>query len=74
MPEYKLVMVFNNEGDKMSTMTIADAKTDIIETQAVALMDAIIAADVFRPQKFQLLTKADCKLIATTTSDFFDQA
>lgn len=74
MPEYKLVMVFNNSLDKKTTMTIAEAMPEITQVQAVALMDAIIAADLFRPQNATLVSKADCRLVATTESDFFDQA
>lgn len=74
MEKYKLVMVFINSGGRNSTITITDAKTDITQEQATGLMDTIISSGVFVPQQLTLVSKQDCKLIATTTSDFFDVA
>ena len=74
MPEYKLVMIFKNSLDKKSSMTISEARSDLTQAEAVAAMDDIIAADIFIPSGATLLEKADCQLLATTTSDFYDAA
>lgn len=67
-------MSFKNSGDKNTIMSISEARPDVTQAEAVAAMDAILAADIFRPNGFTLLTKADCKLVETTESDFFDVA
>lgn len=72
MPSYKIVMNFKNSGDKNTTMTIPDAKPTVTQAEAVAAMDAILTADIFRPGGFSLLSKVDCKLVETTESDFYD--
>ena len=67
-------MSFKNSGDKNTIMSISEARPDVTQAEAVAAMDAILAADIFPPNGFTLLTKADCKLVETTESDFFDVA
>jgi len=73
MPTYKLVMVFKNSDDKSTTLTISDADPAVTQAAAVAAMDAIVAADIFQPSGLTLVSKTDCKLIATTESDFYDK-
>lgn len=74
MPEYKLSMVFGNSADKTSTITLSNVDPEVTQAQAVALMDLIISTDIFMPQTEHLLSKNDCKLIATTVDDFYDKA
>lgn len=73
MPTYKLVMVFKSSNDKSATLTISDADPAVTQAAAIAAMDAIIAADIFQPSGMSLVSKTDCKLIATTESDFYDR-
>lgn len=72
MPDYKITMDFKNSGGKNTTMTIPDARPDVTQAEAVAAMDAILAANIFSPGGLDLVAKADCKLVETTQSDFFD--
>ncbi|KAF5068301.1 hypothetical protein DSECCO2_244610 [anaerobic digester metagenome] len=72
MPEFKIAMTFKNAMNKNTAMTIADARPDVTQAQAVAAMDAILAADIFRPGGIALVEKVDCKLVETTQSDFYD--
>jgi len=74
MASFKIVMNFKDTMGKNSTMTIADAKPTVTQAAAMAAMDAILAADVFRPGNVALATKVDCKLVETTVSDFYDAA
>lgn len=74
MANFKLAMVFKNTEGKNVTMTIADAKPTVAQAEAVAAMDAILAADIFRPGNIALASKVDCKLVETTVSDFYDAA
>lgn len=55
-------MSFKNSGDKNTIMSISEARPDVTQ-QKRSNMDAILAADIFRPNGFTLLTKADCKLV-----------
>lgn len=72
MPSYKILMNFKNSGNKNTAMTISDARPTVTQAEAVAAMDAILTADIFRPSGFTLVSKVDCKLVETTESDFFD--
>lgn len=72
MPSFKIAMNFKNSGDKNTNMTIPDARPTVTQAEAVAAMDAILAADIFRPNGLSLLSKVDCKLVETTESDFYD--
>ncbi len=74
MASFKIVMNFKNSADKNTVMSIADARPDVTQAEAVAAMDAILAADVFRPGGLTLVAKHDCKLVETTESDFYDAA
>jgi Protein of unknown function (DUF2922). len=72
MASFKIVMNFKNDVGKNVTMTVADAKPTVTQAEAVAAMDAILAADIFRPDNIALSSKLDCKLVETTVSDFYD--
>ena len=72
MAEFKLVMVFKNAMDKNVSMTIPNIKPTVTQAQAVALMDTILTANVFAPDNSSLVSKVDCKMVETTTSDFYN--
>ena len=72
MAEFKLVMVFKNAADKNVSMTIPNIKPTVTQAEAVALMDTILTANVFAPDNSSLVSKVDCKMVETTTSDFYN--
>lgn len=72
MASFKILMNFKNTNGKNVSMTIPDAKPTVTQAVAMAAMDAILAADVFRPDNVALAAKADCKLVETTSTDFYD--
>ena len=72
MAEFKLVMVFKNAADKNVSMTIPNIKPTVTQAQAVALMDTILTSNVFAPDNSSLVSKVDCKMVETTTSDFYN--
>lgn len=72
MAEFKLAMVFKNAVDKNVSMTIPDVKPTVTQAEAVALMDTILTTGIFTPNNIELVSKVDCKLVETTTSDFYD--
>lgn len=72
MAEFKLAMVFKNAVDKNVSMTIPDVKPTVTQAEAVALMDTILTAGIFTPDNIALVSKVDCKMVETTTSDFYN--
>ena len=72
MAEFKLAMVFKNALDKNVSMTIPDIKPTVTQAEAVALMDTILTTGIFAPDNTSLVSKVDCKLVETTTSDFYN--
>ena len=72
MAELKLAMVFKNAMDKNVSMTIPNIKPTVTQAEAVALMDTILTANVFAPDNSSLVSKVDCKMVETTTSDFYN--
>lgn len=53
MPSYKIVMNFKNSGGKNTTMSFSDARPDVTQAEAMAVMDTILAANVFQPDGIQ---------------------
>lgn len=72
MASFKIAMNFKDTLGKNVTLSIPDAKPTVTQAVAMAAMDAILAADIFRPNNAALATKVDCKLAETTVSDFYD--
>ncbi|MBC3804283.1 DUF2922 family protein [Acetobacterium fimetarium] len=72
MAELKLAMVFKNAMDKNVSMTIPDVKPTVTQAEAVALMDTILTVGIFTPDNIALVSKVDCKMVETTTSDFYN--
>ena len=68
--EYTLSMVFNTEYDKKITFSINDVKPDITEAQANALMDTIIANDVFLLNSGGIKSKVSSQMVGRTVTKF----
>ena len=68
--EYTLSMVFNTEAGLKVTFSINDVKPDITEVQANALMDTIIAKDVFLPSSGALKSKVSSQMVARNVTKF----
>ncbi|MHB8077349.1 DUF2922 domain-containing protein [Desulfosporosinus fructosivorans] len=62
-----LRMTFNNALGNAVTITLANPKTDLTAAQVEAVMDQIIARNIF------LISKRDVKIVNTTTDDLYDQ-
>ena len=60
--EYVLSMVFLTESGLKSTLSISGVKSNITEAQANALMDTIIAKNIFLPTAGALTTKSSAQL------------
>lgn len=68
--EFSLSMVFlNASGDKVP-LTISGVKSDITQAEVSALMDTIIAKDVFLYKGGSLVSKYSAQLIERQTTKF----
>lgn len=68
--EYVLTMVFATEKGGKSTITINAVKPGLTEVQANALMDTIIAKNVFLTPTGGLVSKAEAKLTERKVTKF----
>lgn len=60
--EYILSMTFNTAGGKKATISISNVKQNITKEQAVALMDTILAKNVFTTDSGDFASKESAKL------------
>lgn len=70
MPTVELVFAFLRADGGTSRITIDNAREDVTEVEANALMDQIIAADIFEPNGSSLSEKLSIELISTETVEF----
>jgi hypothetical protein len=68
-----LRMSFNTSLGGAMTITLPDPKAGITAAEIEAVMDQIIAKDIFLTSGGALLSKRDVKIVNTTTDDLFDQ-
>ena len=67
-----LRLTFTTAGGKTFAITIPNPKGDLQQAEAVAVMDSIIASDLFLTSSGALTGIRDIKAIDTTTNDYFD--
>lgn len=67
-----LRLTFNNAVGTAVSFTLPEPKADLTAVQVEAVMDQIIAKDVFLTSGGALVSKRDIKLIDTTTDDLYD--
>ena len=68
--EYTLSMTFVNTGGDKISISIAGVKPGITQTQASALMDTIIAKDIFLSKGGALTAKYAAQLTERTVTKF----
>ncbi|WP_160683853.1 DUF2922 domain-containing protein [Clostridium sp. C2-6-12] len=68
--EYVLTMVFATEKGGKTTISINGVKSTFTEAQANALMDTIIAKNVFLTPTGALVSKADAKMTERKITKF----
>lgn len=67
-----LRMTFNNALGKAVSITLQEPKADLTTAQIEAVMDQIIAKDIFLTSGGALVSKRDVKIVDTTTNDMYD--
>jgi len=68
-----LRMTFNNASGNAVTITLPEPKADLTAVQIEAVMDQIIAKNIFLTTGGELISKRDVKIVDTTTDDLYDQ-
>jgi len=67
-----LRMTFNNALGSAVSFTIPEPKVDLTAAQVEAVMDQMIAKNIFLTSGGALVSKRDIKIIDTTTDDLYD--
>ena len=68
--EYILTLTFNTEAGKKASLTITDVKETITSEEANALMDTIIANNIFNTKSGGFVRKVDAKLTERKITTF----
>ena len=61
--EYSLQMVFLCESSEKSSITISEVKPGLTNTDVIALMDTIIASNIFETSKGALISKYSAQVV-----------
>ena len=61
--EYSLQMVFLCESGEMSSITISEVKPGLTNSDVIALMDTIIASNIFETSKGALISKYSAQVV-----------
>ena len=61
--EYSLQMVFLCESGEKSSITISDVKPGLTNSDVIALMDTIIASNIFITSKGALISKYSAQVV-----------
>lgn len=67
-----LRMTFNNAAGSAFTLTLPQPKAALTAAEIEAVMDQIIAKNIFLTSGGDLVSKRDVKIVDTTTDDLFD--
>lgn len=67
-----LRMTFNNASGSAVSFTLPEPKADVTAAAIEAVMDQIIAKNIFLTTGGELASKRDIKLVDTTTDDLYN--
>ena len=67
-----LRMSFNNASGSSVSFTLVNPRVDLTTVEIEAVMDQMIAKDIFLTSGGALVSKRDIKIIDTTTEDLYD--
>lgn len=66
----KLVMVFKNEVDKQTTISIDNPRDDVTEAEIKAAMDLIVEKDIFKRNSYSIIEAVEAKIVNTQTNEY----
>ena len=68
--EFTLSMTFLTSTGEKATMSVSDVKENLTQEEAVALMDAIIANDIFETSKGNFVAKSAAQVTERAVTKF----
>jgi hypothetical protein len=68
MPEKTLVMTFLNEMGSRASITLPGIRDDVTELEVIAVMDSIIAKNIFSTSGGDLVTKHSAQITERTVT------
>ncbi|MGL5711973.1 MAG: DUF2922 domain-containing protein [Paraclostridium sp.] len=68
--EVKLLMTFMTEFGRKVSLFVTDPREDVTEAEIKAVMDLIIAKNIFAPSGENIVTAKEAKIVQTETTEF----
>lgn len=68
--EVKLLMTFMTQLGKKVSLFVTDPRQDVTESEIKAVMDLIIAKNIFAPGGDEIATAQEAKIVQTETTEF----
>ena len=68
--EVKLLMTFMTQFGRKVSLFVTDPREDITEAEIKAVMDLIIAKNIFAPNGENIVTAKEAKIVQTETTEF----
>ena len=68
--EVKLLMTFLNESGKKVSLFVTDPREDITEAEIKAVMELIVAKNIFAPGGDDIVSAKEAKIVQTETTEF----
>ena len=66
----KLLMTFKANDDKKISLSVDDPRADITEAEIKAVMDLIVAKNIFAPNGTDLVEAVEAKVVVTDTTSY----
>lgn len=67
-----LKLTFGTTGGKTITITVANPREDISQTEVETVMETILQKNIFMTSSGELSLKRDARVVGTSTQDLFD--
>jgi len=66
----RLLMTFKDEDEKKISLSVDDPREDITEAEIKAVMDLIVAKNIFAPNGMDLVAAVEAKVVVTDTTPY----
>ena len=66
----RLLMTFKTNDDRKISLSVDDPRADITEAEIKAVMDLIVAKNIFAPNAADLVEAVDAKVVVTDTTPY----
>jgi hypothetical protein len=66
----RLLMTFKDEDEKKISLSVDDPRENITEAEIKAVMDLIVAKNIFAPNGMDLVAAVEAKVVVTDTTPY----